>query len=130
MERETQGRGRCDVAGDRNRGAVNVITGVQREREQWRAAYPEEFDDGFEIGLFGKAESARDPGGGEYPLGFHEWSGSQKNAWFSGFNLGYFKRLRIDSETGVMQVRPAADGSRDGQRRLLEMASTNLVSTT
>jgi hypothetical protein len=107
-----------------------VIADVQLERKRWRSAYPDEFDDGFGIGLFGKAESGRDPGGGEYPLGFHEWSVNRRNAWFSGSNLGYVRRLRIDSETGVMQVRPAADGSRDGQRRLLEMASTNLVSTT
>jgi hypothetical protein len=41
-----------------------VITDVQLERKRWRAAYPDEFDDGFEIGFFGKAKSARDPAGG------------------------------------------------------------------
>jgi hypothetical protein len=42
-----------------------------------------------------RRESARDPAGGGYPLGFHAWSVNQKNAWFCGFNLGYVKRPRM-----------------------------------
>jgi hypothetical protein len=93
-----------------------VITDVQLERKRWRAAYPNEFDDGFEIGFFGKAKSARDPAGGDYPLGFHGWSLNRKNAWFSGSNLGYVKRLRTDCEIGVTQARLEADALSDAAR--------------
>jgi hypothetical protein len=98
-----------------------VIKDVQLERKRWRAAYLDEFNNGFEIGFFGKAKSAaRDPAGGDYPLGFHAWSKNRKDAWFCGFNLGYVKRLRTDCEIGATQARLAADGPRDGRSRLLE----------
>jgi hypothetical protein len=69
---------------------------VELERKRWREAYPVEFNDGVRIGFFGKAKSARDPAGGDYPLGFHAWSIDRKNAWFCGFNLSYVKRKRTD----------------------------------
>jgi hypothetical protein len=97
-----------------------VITDVQLERKRWRAVYPEEFDDGFQIGFFGKARSTRDPAGGGYPLGFHGWSENRKNAWFSGSNLGYIKRPRVDIEIVATRALRAADGLGDDQRRLLE----------
>jgi hypothetical protein len=97
-----------------------VITDVQLERKRWRAAYPDEFDHGFEIGFFGKAKSGRDPAGGDYPLGFHGWSIERKNAWFCGFNLGYVKRRRNDCEFKATQVRLSPDEPRDGRSRLLE----------
>jgi hypothetical protein len=96
-----EGRGRCGSAGDRNRGAFTVTTDVQLERKRWRAAYPDDFDDGFAHGFFGRAQSDRDPSGGNYPLGFHAWSTNRKDAWFSGFNLGYVKRLQTDCKIGV-----------------------------
>jgi hypothetical protein len=97
-----------------------VITDVQLERKRLRAAYPDEFDDGFEIAFFGKAMSVRDPAGGDYPLGFHGWSIKRKEAWFCGFNLGYVKRPRTDCEIVAPQARLSADEPRDGRSRLLE----------
>jgi hypothetical protein len=97
-----------------------VITDVQLERKRWRAAYPDEFDDGFQIGFFGKAKSARDPAGSDYPLGFHGWSRNLREAWFCGFNLGYIKRVRTDSEVGATQARLTAVAQTARRRQLRE----------
>jgi hypothetical protein len=97
-----------------------VITDVQLERKRWRAAYPDEFDDGFQIGFFGKAKSARDPVGCDYPPGFHGWLIDRKNAWFSGSNLGYVKRLRTDFDIGATQARLTAVAQTARRRQLRE----------
>jgi hypothetical protein len=94
-----------------------VIKRVELERRRWREAYPAEFSDGLRIAFFGEAKAERDPAGGGYPHGFHQWSIDRRNAWFCGFNLGYVRRKK-QTEQEVDRLapsgRPAAPCDRAG----------------
>jgi hypothetical protein len=56
-------------------------------REHLKLAYPTEFKDGAKRAFKGDHI---------YPPGFASWPLKQRNAWFSGFNLGYCDRSRLD----------------------------------
>ena len=61
------------------------------ERERIRRAYPIEFADGAKRAYRGDYL---------YPAGFQQWSIERRNAWFSGFNLGYCDRKKSISHVG------------------------------
>ena len=57
---------------------------------------PEEFRDGARCAFLRRFDGQREPGG--YPLGFHGWQLERRNAWFAGFNRGFYDRLRITQQ--------------------------------
>jgi hypothetical protein len=58
------------------------------ERERIRRAFPQEFADGAKRAFSGDKL---------YPFGFLGWTLDRRNAWFAGFNKGYFDRKRAES---------------------------------
>jgi ribosome modulation factor len=58
-------------------------------REHW----PTEWRDGARCAFLMKFEGAREQGG--YPIGFHRWPLSRRNAWFAGFSQGFQDRMRV-----------------------------------
>jgi hypothetical protein len=67
-----------------------LMNDANSPRKFLRRAWPAEFDDGVRSGLTLKFEGPRELGG--YSKGFHSWPLEKRNAWFSGFNVGYVKR--------------------------------------
>ncbi len=65
-------------------------------REETRARFTAEFDDGARVGFFGRTEGPRESGG--YPQGFQTWPPERRDAWFCGWNAGFSasKNLRDD----------------------------------
>jgi hypothetical protein len=61
------------------------------ERERIKLAYPTEFADGARRGFEG------DP---LYPSGFSSWPLVRRNAWFAGWNVGYYIRKRAEGGDG------------------------------
>jgi hypothetical protein len=91
---------------------------VPLERKRWREAYPAEFNDGVRIGFFGEAKTERDPTGGGYPHGFHQWSIDRRNAWFCGFNRGYIKRKQAEQEVADRQEGEPTRSTRSSRNRV------------
>jgi hypothetical protein len=68
------------------------------EREDIRAAFPAEYNDGARCGFLWKSEGQRELGG--YPKGFNSWPLARRNAWYAGFNRGNCDRALL-AEEGV-----------------------------
>jgi hypothetical protein len=66
------------------------------EQARLKGRFPEEFNDGARCGFLRRYPGKREPGG--YPRGFHHWESARRNAWFSGFNVGFCDRLRLAKE--------------------------------
>jgi hypothetical protein len=65
--------------------------------ERLKALHPEIFTAGELAGL-GKLPPGQRERGGQ-PLGFSQWPGDRRNAWFAGFNVGYAQRRRATANT-------------------------------
>jgi len=61
-----------------------------------RAQWPAEYRDGARCALLLRFDGDREQGG--YPRGFHGWPLERRNAWFTGFNVGFHDRLRLARE--------------------------------
>jgi len=68
------------------------MSGADAERARLKRAWPDEFADGARCALLREFPGDREKGG--YPRGFHRWPLDRRNAWFSGYNLGYHQRGR------------------------------------
>jgi hypothetical protein len=65
-------------------------------RENARALFPVEFDDGARVGFTGHADGHRESGG--YPTGFQTWALERRDAWFCGWNAGFHARKNSKGE--------------------------------
>jgi hypothetical protein len=61
-----------------------------------RAQWPAEYRDGARCAFLLRFDGDREQGG--YPRGFHGWPLERRNAWFTGFNVGFHDRLRLARE--------------------------------
>jgi len=68
---------------------------AEREIEALRECWPDEFRDGARCALLRTFPGERERGG--YPKGFHQWPLDRRNAWFSGYCVGYLERLALEA---------------------------------
>lgn len=62
---------------------------ADRERRRLKRAFPQAYKDGFAVGMGKIPGGPRAPGG--YPLKYFDWPEEQRNAWWSGATLGYYR---------------------------------------
>jgi hypothetical protein len=68
------------------------------EVDQLRSRWPAEWRDGARLAFLQIPEGEREAG--DYPVGFHTWELSRRNAWFAGYVRGYLDRLALEEGTG------------------------------
>ena len=72
---------------------MNATLPIPDDAALLRQRWPHEWRDAARCGFLHRFDGEREEGG--YPRGFHLWRVDRRNAWFSGFNVGFHDRLRL-----------------------------------